>query len=378
MVRKRLDDRIRHLLERSVATGQRSMLLLVGDHGRDQVPTLHQILTKLQSLQQSRNSSITWCYKKELGFSTHRMKRLKKLKRDKARGLLGGDNSSTADNFELFISQNDINWCYYKDSHRLLGTTVNLLVLQDFEALTPNLMARTIETVRGGGLIVFLLKTVTSLQQLYALTMDVHARYRTQSAADVVPRFNERFLLSLARTNPNCLVCDDELNVLPLSRRALRGLSKAHSPQGDDTATPPETASDAELRELQESLADTPHVGAIVALTKTLDQARAVLTFLEACSDHTSSSTHAASANRQQPDSDAGGRIDGRPRTGQIGRAGPLPGGRRLAGLLDRGRHGAGTREPGGRFRLCAARIAGAAVSGAPGLHGAVQQQQQQ
>ena len=58
---------------------------------------------------------------------------LNKLKRDKARGLLSnGGNDGTADNFELFIGSTDINWCYYKDSHRVLGSTVGMLVLQDF------------------------------------------------------------------------------------------------------------------------------------------------------------------------------------------------------------------------------------------------------
>ena len=46
-----------------------------------------------------------------------------------------------------------------------------MLVLQDFEAITPNLLARTIETVEGGGVVVLLLKTMTSLRQLYDMTM---------------------------------------------------------------------------------------------------------------------------------------------------------------------------------------------------------------
>lgn len=46
-----------------------------------------------------------------------------------------------------------------------------MCVLQDFEAMTPNLLARTIETVEGGGLIILLLKTMTSLRQLYTMTM---------------------------------------------------------------------------------------------------------------------------------------------------------------------------------------------------------------
>jgi tRNA(Met) C34 N-acetyltransferase TmcA len=52
---------------------------------------------------------------------------------------------------------------------------------QDFEALTPNLLARTIETVEGGGLVILLLSNLTSLTQLYTLTMDVHSRLRTDA-----------------------------------------------------------------------------------------------------------------------------------------------------------------------------------------------------
>jgi N-acetyltransferase 10 len=295
MVRKRLDDRVRALLERSVVTGQRSMLVLVGDHGKDQVPNLHQILTKCSV--QAR-PKVLWCYKKELGFSTHRKKRMKKLKRDKSRGLVGGE-ADQADNFELFVSQTDITWCYYKDSHRVLGTTVGVLVLQDFEALTPNLMARTIETVAGGGLVIFLLRTVKSLKQLYAMSMDVHARYRTESAGDLVPRFNERFILSLGKC-PNCLVCDDELNVLPVSRKALNDLSpNAGWSKGDaGEVIVQDTPEQRELKEIQESLLDTPHVGVLVELTKTLDQAKALLVFLEACSEKTLKSTVAMTAAR--------------------------------------------------------------------------------
>ena len=59
------------------------------------------------------------------------------------------------------------------------------LGLQDFEALTPNLLARTIETVEGGGIVVLLLSTLTSLTHLFSLTMDVHSRLRTESHQDV-------------------------------------------------------------------------------------------------------------------------------------------------------------------------------------------------
>ena len=54
-------------------------------------------------------------------------------------------------------------------------------LLQDFEALTPNLLARTMETVEGGGIVVVLVSNLSSLTKLYTMTMDVHARFRTES-----------------------------------------------------------------------------------------------------------------------------------------------------------------------------------------------------
>ena len=47
------------------------------------------------------------------------------------------------------------------------------------------------------------------------------------------------------------------------------------------------TSDQQELQELQESLLETPHVGVLVALTKSMDQAKAVLVVLDACSDMT-------------------------------------------------------------------------------------------
>mmetsp|Transcript_21017 Transcript_21017/g.31147 ORF Transcript_21017/g.31147 Transcript_21017/m.31147 type:complete len:1100 (-) Transcript_21017:424-3723(-) len=294
MVRKRLDERVRILLERGVKTGERSMLVLVGDHGKDQVPNLHYILSKASV---KARPSVLWCYKKELGFSTHKKKRMKKLQK-KLKGL---KTESDMDNFELFLSQTNINWCYYKDTHRVLGTTVGMLILQDFEALNPNLLARTIETVQGGGLIIFLLRTVKSLKQLYAMSMDVHSRYRTEAQADVVPRFNERFILSLGKCR-NCLVCDDELNVLPLSKLALAKLGTDVSStieRGDagEVVSEP-TADERELASLKESLVDTPHVGVLVDVALTLDQAKAMLVVLEALSTNSAKGVIAMTAGR--------------------------------------------------------------------------------
>jgi N-acetyltransferase 10 len=156
---------------------------------------------------------VLWCYKSELEFSSHQKKRIKEIKNMQMKGLY---DENVDDPFELFVSSTEIRYTYYKESHKILGNTFQMLILQDFEALTPNLLCRAIETVEGGGIIIFLMRTMTSLKQLYTITMDVHNRYRTDAFQEVEPRFNERFLLSLSK-NKNCIIVDDELNILPIS-----------------------------------------------------------------------------------------------------------------------------------------------------------------
>lgn len=163
------------------------------------------------------------------------------------RGLLDPERE---DPFSLFVASTNIRYCYYADTHKILGSTYGMLVLQvmsavlclprsvacsrgepgswlgvglighcfhsarqpttavarpphpcplliflpppaaaaceqDFEAVTPNLLARTVETVEGGGVVVLLLSSLDSLSQLYSLTMDVHSRLRTESHQEV-------------------------------------------------------------------------------------------------------------------------------------------------------------------------------------------------
>ena len=98
----------------------------------------------------------------------HRKKREAKIKRDVKRGIR---EPNEQDPFELFVAVTDIRYTYYKDSAKVLGQTFGMLVLQDYEAITPNLLARTIETVEGGGIVVLLLKTMSSLKQLYTMAM---------------------------------------------------------------------------------------------------------------------------------------------------------------------------------------------------------------
>eukprot|EP00033_Pygsuia_biforma_P002496 GCRY01002766.1.p1 GENE.GCRY01002766.1~~GCRY01002766.1.p1 ORF type:complete len:346 (-),score=55.94 GCRY01002766.1:4-921(-) len=286
-MRKKVDSRVRTLIENGVKTKHRSFFVLVGDKGRDQVVNLHYMLSK--AVVKSR-PSVLWCYKKELGFSSNRKKRMKHIKQQVKRGLL---DPNEEDPFELFISSTDIRYTYYKETHKILGNTYGMCVLQDFEAITPNVLARTMETVEGGGIIVLLLKTMTSLKQLYTMTMDCHSRYRTDTYQKVVGRFNERFLLSLA-TCKSCLVMDDELNILPISsvNRSIKPVVLSEDEK--ENMTPAQL----ELLELKDNLADVQPVGALVETSKTLDQAKTVMMCVEAISEKTLRSTVAITAGR--------------------------------------------------------------------------------
>ncbi|KOC66166.1 N-acetyltransferase 10 [Habropoda laboriosa] len=215
MVRKKIDNRVRVLIENGVVTGHRTMFIVIGEKARDQVVLLHHMLSKTVI---KARPSVLWCYKKELGFSSHRKKRMKSIQKKVKSGKLDVNED---DPFELFVVSTNIRYCYYYETHKILGNTYGMCILQDFEAITPNLLARTIETVEGGGLIIFLLQSVQSLKQLYTMNMDVHQRFRTEAHQDVTGRFNERFLLSLASCK-RCLVVDDQLNVLPLSSHNLK------------------------------------------------------------------------------------------------------------------------------------------------------------
>ncbi|KAF8267327.1 DUF699-domain-containing protein [Lactarius quietus] len=281
-MRKQLDQRIQFLVNNNVKKNHRSFIVLVGDKGRNQVVNLHFLLSQARV---SARPSVLWCYKKELGFTSHRKKREAKIKRDVKRGIREANDH---DPFEIFITVTDIRYTYYKESEKILGNTFGMLVLQDFEAITPNLLARTIETVEGGGLVVLLLKTMTSLKQLYSLTMDAHARYRTSSHHDVVARFNERFILSLGSCD-DCLILDDELNVLPISRGKDITAIEEERGKGKEPS---------QLKELHESLADTKPVCDLIKLAKTVDQAQAILTFVDAIAEKTLSSTVTLTAGR--------------------------------------------------------------------------------
>lgn len=281
-----MDERIRTMVENGVKGKHRSLFVIIGDKGRDQVVNLHYMLTKATV---KARPSVLWCYKKELFLSSHKKKRMKQLKKMMHRGLLDPEKD---DPFSLFVTSTEIRYCYYAETEKILGNTYGMCVLQDFEALTPNLLARTIETVEGGGLVVLLLSSLSSLSSLYTMVMDVHARFRTESHVNTIARFNERFILSLASCKA-CIIMDDELNILPVSSH-IRSIAPISVPEGDEGLSEAEK----DLKNLKEQLHDDQPVGPLIGKCRTLDQGKAVITFLDAILEKTLRSTVALTASR--------------------------------------------------------------------------------
>lgn len=58
---------------------------------------------------------------------SHKKKRMKQIKKMAQRGLLDAENE---DPFSLFVASTSIRYCYYSDTHKILGSTFGMCVLQ--------------------------------------------------------------------------------------------------------------------------------------------------------------------------------------------------------------------------------------------------------
>lgn len=58
---------------------------------------------------------------------SHRKKRMKQLQKKLKSGSL---EVKEDDAFELFIASTDIRYCYYSETHKILGNTYGMCVLQ--------------------------------------------------------------------------------------------------------------------------------------------------------------------------------------------------------------------------------------------------------
>ena len=255
-VRKKVADEVRMVLENGVRNNHRSFIMILGTNVNERVPVICEMLRK--SLQESTPRKILWCYKDSLQVSSHKGARSQKFKQMKEKGLL---DEEVANQLERFHSENKPRYCKYKDTASILGNTYGVLILQDFKALTPNILARTIETVSGGGTIIMLLEKMSEIEQVYNMTMSYHEKGEMSER-----RFNRRFVHSLPKIG-NFIAIDSEFNVLKkiVDKPIIENFE----------------SSDAELKKVKERVAQTEFVGPIVERVMTIDQARTVLHLID-------------------------------------------------------------------------------------------------
>lgn len=208
--------------------GHRTIFVLIGEGSKDELPNLHDRLSRISPL-----NGIIWCYKNS---ETAGNTVLKKSKISEDDSLL-----------MKWIKIHDPEYVIYKESNRILGRTCDMLIMEDFEAVTPNIIASCMETVKGGGIIVLLFNREGTLNDLISTKSEMVDEY---SKDKVIPRFNRRLFKTL-RNSACTIFLDSKLRVMDLTM--VDGWQKLKLPYKDTNL---------------DNLNETPHM----SLCKTADQ----------------------------------------------------------------------------------------------------------
>ncbi|KAI5133840.1 N-acetyltransferase 10 [Nematocida ausubeli] len=154
--KERVDKRILSLLENSVKMKHRS---IIGVRGKvkDVVHHIHSLLSRY-----TVRPTVLWVYEKELEAKTHKIGQAKKRK---------NAGEAALSNFESFVVNTEINYVFHSEAEKVLGTSTDFCVLQDFSKIKANALASVVESVRGGGLILLPIEETDSIytKRLYHL-----------------------------------------------------------------------------------------------------------------------------------------------------------------------------------------------------------------
>lgn len=178
-----------------VKNNHRTMLIITGEGSKQQISTVHEKLSKISPL-----NNVIWCYK---NMETSIDREAKKMK-----------PSDEDDSHTKWIKTINVDYIPYNENNRILGKTCDMLILQDFEAVTPNIIACTMETVRGGGVIVLLFDREKSIKEIISCESDIVLKNVGQK---FTPRFNRRLFKSLTQQNFSIFL-DSKLRVMDVTK----------------------------------------------------------------------------------------------------------------------------------------------------------------
>lgn len=177
-----------------VASNHRTLLVVVGHNAKDSIPVLHDRMSRISSI-----NTIVWCYRNS---ETEGDKNSKKIK------LREGDSAMAK-----WIKVHNPEYISYKESTRILGRTCDMLILEDFEALSPNMIASSVEAVRGGGLIVLLFDQEKPIGDVCKHAESIPGA----ETGRLVSRFNRRLFKSLLSTD-FAIFLDAKLRVMDVTK----------------------------------------------------------------------------------------------------------------------------------------------------------------
>ncbi|KNH08278.1 hypothetical protein XU18_1179 [Perkinsela sp. CCAP 1560/4] len=288
---RRVDDRVRYLIENAVECNHRCIFALVGDESKTQVVNLHYILTKARGGSDNQ-VNVLWCMKKELAFGgMSRKRRLEQNKKEKLSGRIV--SASTHENFENFLSQTNIRYCFYKESKKIIGNTYGMVILQDFESLTPDVLARVIETASGGGIVLFMMRALNSLERLHSLLVKGNSKPSLHGASN----FQNRLIRSFAECR-SFLCIDDGLNILPITAGISKLQKDVHTKQRADSRSQREKRDELQAA-ISRAHSDTP--AQLHNLTLTYEQGVAQLSLARAITEQRRSSLKNVLAHSLKP-----------------------------------------------------------------------------
>ncbi|UYV70315.1 NAT10 [Cordylochernes scorpioides] len=253
---------ITKIIQNGIKHNHRSLFFV---HGENCLTTAADIFEIYKNEVGKNKITVQWCHEKESDYSQKWFKKSKELSKKLKNNLIKNLDNSV----ERFVALTKPKYIHYSDIETILGSTCDILVLQDFEMLTPNILAQSIETVSGGGMIIFITKL--TLDKIKNIKMFAHAKYCTEAFPEVKKcLFSRRFLSSLSLCK-QCLIIDDNFTITEDSLERFKSL-----PDADSNIPVQKSVVDIKLKIKSEFAQD------ILNLCKTYDQGKALKILMKA------------------------------------------------------------------------------------------------
>ncbi|KAG9396216.1 Helicase [Carpediemonas membranifera] len=200
------------LIDYGIASNQRSVFVVVGAKAETQIQRMYALYTKQKGAARRGTvrgaREILWCYLDSNPISRFSVQLRRNIKKKRFRAEQSADDASLS----TFLAQNHIEFMKYSDMKRTEGKTYEMLVLSSFDSISPDTLARAVETVTGGGIIFIALDKMTALRQLEDL-VNGPGPEPVGHATELKDRYSSRFTRSLLAC-PTAAFITDEWSVL--------------------------------------------------------------------------------------------------------------------------------------------------------------------